>query len=40
MANKFVKNPLEHIQVGDIVDVTILQIDVERKRISLSMKTQ
>jgi uncharacterized protein len=40
MANKFVKNPLELIQVGDIVDVTILQIDVERKRISLSMKTQ
>jgi uncharacterized protein len=40
MANKFVKNPLELIQVGNIVDVTILQIDVERKRISLSMKTQ
>jgi len=40
MANRFVKNPLEHIQVGDIVEVTILQIDVERKRISLSMKAQ
>ncbi|MDP2302860.1 MAG: Tex family protein [Ignavibacteria bacterium] len=40
MANKFVKNPLELIQVGDIVDITILQIDVDRKRISLSMKSQ
>lgn len=39
MANHYVKNPSEHLQVGDIVDVTILTIDIERKRISLSMKS-
>ncbi|MCE1189164.1 MAG: RNA-binding transcriptional accessory protein [Ignavibacteria bacterium] len=38
LANKFVKNPLDVLKVGDIIDVTILQIDIERKRIALSMK--
>lgn len=38
MANKFVKNPLDLISVGDIIDVTILSVDIERGRISLSMK--
>ncbi len=38
IANKFVKNPLDVINVGDIIDVTIIAIDIERKRISLSMK--
>ncbi|MCL5027467.1 MAG: RNA-binding transcriptional accessory protein [Bacteroidetes bacterium] len=39
IANKFVKNPLDVINVGDIIDVTIVAIDLERKRISLSMKS-
>ena len=39
MANKFVKNPLDIINVGDIIDVTIVRIDVQRGRISLSMKS-
>ncbi len=38
IANKFIKNPLEALKVGDIVDVTIIQLDIPRKRISLSMK--
>jgi len=38
MANKFVKNPLDLINVGDIIDVTIIGIDIARSRISLSMK--
>lgn len=38
IANKFVKNPLDEIQVGDIIQVTIIAIDIERGRISLSMK--
>ncbi|MDP4116059.1 MAG: Tex family protein [Bacteroidota bacterium] len=38
IANKFVKNPLEHINVGDIIDVLILEVDKQRGRISLSMK--
>ena len=38
IANKFVKNPLEIINVGDIIDVKIVGIEIERGRISLSMK--
>jgi protein Tex len=38
MANKYVKNPLEIVSVGDIVDVTIKSVDVEKNRIALSMK--
>ena len=38
MANRFIKHPLEVVKVGDVVDVKILEVDVKRKRISLSMK--
>ncbi len=38
MANRFVKNPLDLISVGDIIDVTITGVDINRGRISLSMK--
>ncbi len=38
IADKFVKNPLDEIKVGDIIQVTIISIDIERGRISLSMK--
>jgi protein Tex len=38
MANRFIKHPLEVVKVGDIVDVAILEVDVKKKRISLSMK--
>jgi uncharacterized protein len=38
IANKFVRNPLDALKVGDIVDVTIIQLDIQRKRISLSMR--
>ena len=36
-AKKFVKHPLEVVSVGDIVEVKILSIDEEKKRIGLSM---
>mgnify|MGYP002621069002 CR=1 FL=1 len=35
--NKFVKHPLDIVSVGDIVDVRVLDVDVERHRIQLSM---
>ena len=35
--NKFVKHPLDIVSVGDIVDVKVLDVDVERHRIQLSM---
>jgi uncharacterized protein len=38
MADSYVKAPHEVAQVGDIVKVKVLSIDLERQRISLSMK--
>ncbi|MEL7647737.1 MAG: Tex family protein [Sedimentibacter sp.] len=40
MSDKYVKNPMEVVQVGDTVNVTIISIDKERQRIGLSMKTK
>jgi protein Tex len=38
ISNKYLKNPLEVINVGDVIDVKITGIDIQRGRISLSMK--
>lgn len=38
ISNKFVKDIKGHVSVGDIVKVKVLDIDVEMKRISLSMR--
>ena len=38
MAERYVKNPLEVVAVGDVVDVKVISIDLERGRIGLSMK--
>lgn len=38
LADKFVKNPLDVVSVGDIVTVKVIEIDPERKRISLTMR--
>ncbi|MCL2851438.1 MAG: RNA-binding transcriptional accessory protein [Defluviitaleaceae bacterium] len=38
MTGKFIKHPLEVVSVGDIVDVTVLSVDTNKKRISLTMK--
>ena len=38
LADKFVRRPLDVVQVGDIVKVKVLDVDLERNRISLSMK--
>lgn len=37
MSNKFIKHPLEVVSVGDVVDVTVLAVDLDKKRIQLSM---
>ncbi len=34
---KFIKHPLEAVSVGDIVEVKVIGVDVQKKRISLSM---
>ena len=38
LANKFVKNPADVVKVHQRVDVTVMEVDINRKRISLSMK--
>lgn len=38
LSNKFVKNPMDVVSVGDIVNVKILDVDIEKGRIGLSMK--
>jgi protein Tex len=38
LADRFIKRPLDVVQVGDIVKVKVLGVDMDRNRISLSMK--
>ncbi|HHL2032627.1 RNA-binding transcriptional accessory protein Tex [Clostridium perfringens] len=40
MADRFVKHPLDIVKVGYVVEVRILDVDLKRKRISLSMKKE
>ena len=40
IANKYIKNPLEVINVGDIIEVRVIGIDFKKGRISLSMKRE
>lgn len=37
MSKRFVKNPLDIVKLNDIVEVTVLEVDLKRKRIQLSM---
>ncbi|WP_166820465.1 Tex family protein [Thalassoroseus pseudoceratinae] len=37
MANRFVSNPHEIVAVGDVVTVWVLNVDLERRRVSLTM---
>lgn len=37
MTDRYIKHPLEVVSVGDIVDVTVIGVDLEKKRIQLSM---
>ena len=36
--HKFVKHPLDVVSVGDVVEVKVISVDLEKKRIGLSMK--
>ncbi len=38
ITDKYIKHPLEAVSVGDIVDVKVLDVDLNKKRISLTMK--
>jgi uncharacterized protein len=39
MSDRFVKDPLEAVKVGDVLEFRILSLDRDRKRISLTRKT-
>lgn len=38
MTDRYIRHPLEAVSVGDVVEVKILGVDLEKKRISLTMK--
>lgn len=38
ITDRYIKHPLEAVSVGDIVDVQVLTVDVQKKRIGLTMK--
>lgn len=38
MTDKFIKHPLEVVSVSDVIEVKVLSVDIDKKRISLTMK--
>lgn len=38
ITDKYIKHPLEAVKLGDVVDVRIMSVDLEKKRIQLSMR--
>ncbi len=38
MSEKFVKNPMDIVSVGDIVKVRVIKVDLEKHKVTLSMK--
>mgnify|MGYP000058186545 CR=1 FL=1 len=40
LANTFIKDPREIVKTGDIVKVKVIEVDVKRKRIALTMRLE
>ena len=40
LSSRYIKHPLDVVSVGDIVEVQVINIDVERQKIGLSMKIE
>ncbi len=38
ICDRFIRHPLEALSVGDVVEVKVLSVDLEKKRIALTMK--
>lgn len=38
ICNRYIKHPLEAVKVGEVVKVKVLDVDINRKRIALTMK--
>ena len=39
LADRFVTDPRQIVKTGDVVKVKVLEVDVQRQRIALSMKS-
>ncbi|MEE2950194.1 MAG: Tex family protein [Pseudomonadota bacterium] len=40
LADRFVKDPADVVKTGQVVNVRVIEVDVKRKRISLTMKSE
>ena len=40
LADRYVKHPSEVVRVGDVVDVAVVEVDVKKNRIALSMRAE
>lgn len=40
ITDRFIKHPLEAVSVGDIVDVKVMSVDLQKNRISLTMRME
>ena len=40
LSDRFIKHPSEAVKVGDVVKVRVLDVDLKKKRIALTMKSQ
>ena len=38
ICDRFIKHPLEGVRLGDVVQVKVLSVDLQKKRIALTMK--
>ena len=38
ICNRYIKHPLDAVKVGQVVKVRVLDVDVKRKRIGLTMR--
>ena len=38
LSDKYIKNPMEVVSIGDIVNVKVIGIDLDRKKVSLTMR--
>ena len=38
ICDRYIKHPTDVLSVGDVVKVRVLEVDVQKKRISLTMK--
>jgi protein Tex len=39
LADRFVKDPREVVKAGDVVKVRVKEVDIDRKRVALTMKS-